>query len=472
MLFNSVQFFIFFGLVYSLYLVSRHRWQNRILLAASLIFYAAWDWRFLSLILLTVTTDYTVGLKIAGTEDPRKRKNYLLISLVSNLTILGFFKYFNFFIGNFEALLRTMGLPVSTPALHIVLPVGISFYTFQSLSYVIDIYRRDLKPTSRYFDYALYISFFPQLVAGPIERATHLLPQVLSPRKVTLEKFYSGCYLIFWGLFQKVFVADNLVKLVDPVFASGPPYDGFKVLTAVYAFAFQIYCDFAGYSNIARGLGQCMGFDIMFNFNLPYFSTNPREFWKRWHISLSTWLRDYLYIPLGGNRKGTWKTYRNLILTMLLGGLWHGASWTYIFWGAYHGLLLVIHRMSEPFFGTLRAVKKGFLEKTWFAVRVVFFFHFICLGWLFFRAKSIGQAFLMLKSLVYDFQLPPLPQTEGIIFSFLFFTLVLLLVQLFQYQKQDLMAIFKSNVPARASFYVVCFYLLIMYGASGDKAFI
>ena len=304
MLFNTLQFAIFFIIVYSLYLLFNHKWQNWMLLVASYIFYGAWDWRFLSLIFISTILDYICGLQIYKSRYLKRKRLFLFFSVFGNLAILGFFKYFNFFATNLQELLKIFGFSIHPHFLHIILPIGISFYTFQTMSYTIDIYRGRMAPTKKFFDLALFVAFFPQLVAGPIERAKHLLPQILVPRKLSLDKFYEGCYLIFWGLFQKVFIADNLAKIVDPVFAGNSPYNGIQVILALYAFAFQILCDFSGYSNIARGLGKCMGFDIMVNFNLPYFSTNPREFWRRWHISLSTWLRDYLYISLGGNRRG------------------------------------------------------------------------------------------------------------------------------------------------------------------------
>jgi len=347
------------------------------LLMASCFFYGSWNWRFLFLLFLTIAIDYFISLKIYNSEDSEKRKKFLLLSIVANLGVLGFFKYFNFFSESFQALANSLGFNLQPHLLNIVLPVGISFYTFQSLSYTIDVYRKELKPAKSIFDFALFVTYFPQLVAGPIERATHLLPQVLQPRKITLEQFYEGCYLIFWGLFQKIFIADNLAKMVNPVFSAAAPYDGVKVLSALYAFAFQIYCDFAGYSNMARGLGKCMGFDIMVNFNLPYFATNPRDFWRRWHISFSTWLRDYLYIPLGGNQKGPLITYRNIALTMLLGGLWHGANWRFVIWGGYQGLLLIIHRLLEPWLKQLPQPKSFIKEKLWLFARVAFFFHLI-----------------------------------------------------------------------------------------------
>ncbi len=303
MLFNSLTFALFFVVVYALYLVLRHKGQNRMLLAASCVFYGAWDWRFLFLMFVSITTDYLCGRAIARSREDAARKRYVAVGVCVNLGILGFFKYYNFFADNLCALLERVGFCGNLPVLNIILPVGISFYTFQSMSYLVDVYRREVRPVDSYWDYALFVSFFPQLVAGPIMRAKVLLPQILAPRVVTREKFADGGYLILLGLFQKVFVADNLGRFVDASFSSQAPYNGYLVLSTLYFFAFQIFCDFAGYSNIARGLGKCMGFEIMINFREPYFATNPREFWRRWHISLSTWLRDYLYIPLGGEQK-------------------------------------------------------------------------------------------------------------------------------------------------------------------------
>jgi D-alanyl-lipoteichoic acid acyltransferase DltB (MBOAT superfamily) len=443
------------------------------LLIASCIFYGAWDWRFLFLMFVSISTDYFCGIKIDESDDPKRRKLYLFISLFVSLAILGFFKYFNFFAASFETLLNSFGFKLHWRLLNIILPVGISFYTFQAMSYAFDIYRRELKPTKNYIDYALFVAYFPQLVAGPIMRARDLLPQVIHPRKVTLDGFYRGCYLIAWGLFQKVFVADNLAKIVDPVFAASAPYDGVKVLIALYAFAFQIFCDFAGYSNMARGLGACMGFDIMINFNLPYFSVNPREFWQRWHISLSTWLRDYLYIPLGGNRRGSLMTYRNLFITMLLGGLWHGANWTFVIWGAYHGFLLAAHRMLKPLFQKFSLSGKFFVGRIWFLLKVLFFFHLVCLGWLLFRATSIQQIFSMLQSL------------WSIVYSQEFFnnaielgkpvlqcTWLLLLVQIFQYRKNNLEIVFKWPAVIRGLLYTMVLYYIMVLGEFNGPEFI
>ena len=303
MLFNSIQFFVFFLIVYSLYLILNHKWQNRMLWLASYIFYGCWDWRFLSLIIISSGVDFYCGAKIDAANESCQRRKFLFVSVAVNLIILGFFKYFNFFVSSLNSLFIAFGLSIDIPILTIVLPVGISFYTFQTMSYTIDIYYKKIKPVDSFSDFCLFVAFFPQLVAGPIERAKNLLPQILRPRKVNLCDFYSGSYLIFWGIFLKVFIADNLAQVVDPIFIKEPPYMGKEVLVSLYAFSFQIFCDFAGYSNIAIGVARCMGFKLMNNFNLPYFSTNPSEFWQRWHISLSSWLRDYLYIPLGGNRE-------------------------------------------------------------------------------------------------------------------------------------------------------------------------
>lgn len=472
MSFNSVQFAVFFAIVYLLYLLLNHKGQNRMLLVASYVFYGCWDWRFLSLIAISTVVDYFCGLKIYGSRNTQKRKLFLCISICSNLTILGFFKYFNFFTENLYALLNGFGFSPDPVFLNIILPVGISFYTFQTISYSIDIYRGELNSTKKFLDFALFVSFFPQLVAGPIERAKNLLPQILSPRKLTADKFYEGCYLIFWGLFLKVFIADNLARVVDPVFSSSGPYDGVRVLLALYAFAFQIFGDFAGYSNIARGLAKCMGFDLMVNFNLPYFAVNPKDFWQRWHISLSTWFRDYLYIPLGGNRKGEWNTCRNLAITMLLCGLWHGAAWTFIVWGAYHALLQIIHKLLQPFFSKISIPKNVIIARLWFFTKVVFFFHVVCLGWLIFRAESMSQAFHMLHSMLFHFDLTRDVGQISIILQMVFFLGILLIVQSFQYLKNDLLIVLRANTPVRGMFYFICFCLLLIGGVRDGQEFI
>jgi len=471
MLFNSLQFAIFFIIVYGLYLALDHKRQNRMLLMASYIFYGAWDWRFLSLIFISTILDYICGLKIYKSQEIGKKRLFLFFSIFGNISILGFFKYFNFFASTLQVLLNRCGISIQPHFVQIILPIGISFYTFQTLSYTIDIYRNEIKPTEHFFDFALFVAFFPQLVAGPIERAKHLLPQILSPRKFRLSWFYEGSYLIFWGLYQKIFVADNLGRIADSFFATNPPYNGVKVLFATYAFAFQIFCDFAGYSNIARGLGRLMGFDIMINFKLPYFVTNPRDFWRKWHISLSSWLKDYLYIPLGGSKKGPFRTYRNLAITMLLGGLWHGASWKFAIWGVYHGVLLIIYRLLSPLIKKIPEPKGIVGKKIFFGVRVIFFFHLICLGWIIFRAQSMEQALNMLDGLLFNFSL----QTSWIthtVSRLLLFGLLLLGVQIFQYTKKNLMAVFKLNPAFQFFLYLSMLYSMLLLGVKNIEQFI
>ena len=334
------------------------------------------------------------------------RKLFITLSIVLNLTILGFFKYFNFFAENLVVL--TENLFNYTPGfatLHVVLPVGISFFTFQTMSHTIDVYRRKMDSTISLVELSVYVAFFPQLVAGPIERGEHLLPQFQRPRKVDSGQFREGMWLIFWGLYKKIVIADNIAQVVNTAFG---PYDkldfsvmstnGVYLLFAVYAFAIQIYCDFSGYTDIARGAARLMGFDIMLNFNLPYFSKSPSEFWQRWHISLSSWLRDYLYIPMGGNRKGSYRTIQNLMVTMLLGGLWHGAAWTFVIWGAFHGFILAVYRLaSVPFKGRQSTPLRSVLK-------VVVMFHLVCLGWLLFRAQNIETVHLFARNIITDFK--------------------------------------------------------------------
>ncbi len=388
MLFNSITFVIFFITVYAVYLLLKHKSQNVLLLLASYLFYAWWDWRFIILIFLTTLVDFNVARWISTATHP---KRYLIISLITHLCVLGFFKYFDFFVDSTLFLLDSIGFAADPVTLHVILPVGISFYTFQSISYVIDSYRRKVVPSENFLEYALYVSFFPQLVAGPIERFNNLMPQFQNKRIITRNHIHEGLWLILFGYYKKVVIADNLSILVDPVFDNPGSHSGAAVLTAVYAFALLIYGDFSGYTDIARGTAKLMGFNLSINFNLPYFANNPSDFWKRWHISLSSWLRDYLYIPLGGNKHGTADTLKNLMLTMLLGGLWHGAAWHYVLWGAYHGILLIGHRTLSPF------IKNRSPLNNWFSILLMF--HFTCLGWIIFRINHVSDLPILLTDL-------------------------------------------------------------------------
>jgi alginate O-acetyltransferase complex protein AlgI len=384
-----------------------------------------------------------------------------------NLGLLGTFKYYNFFAESLQAALARAGLAVPLAQLDVVLPIGISFYTFQSMSYVIDVYRRDLKPTRNLVEFATFVSFFPHLVAGPIMRPTALLPQIERPRTFDLHQFYHGCYLISWGLTKKVVVADNLAPLVNDLFGRWQTIDGGLALLAVYAFAFQIYGDFSGYTDAARGIAKCLGIELALNFNLPYFATSPQDFWARWHISLSTWLRDYLYIPLGGSRGGRLQLYRNLLLTMVIGGLWHGAAWTFVAWGLYQGLLLVAHRLAEPYLARIRPVEP--IDRAcWAGLRMIVTFHLVCLGWLLFRASSLEQAVGMLGAIVNNLVIPQqtylLPIAAAIV--------PLLAVQVVQYAARDLDVVLRTPWYVRSAFYTACFYAYVLGGELGGSQFI
>ncbi len=403
MVFNSFEFALFFPIVFAVYWLAGLRTQNAWLLIASYVFYGSWDWRFLSLILISTVVDYFVGQKIyerVENEDKQKARRWLLLSLVTNLGILAVFKYYDFFLGSLVALLGAVGIEPAVSTLNIILPVGISFYTFQTLSYSIDIYRGQLKPIRSPLVFAVFVAYFPQLVAGPIERARRLLPQLSQERNFRLADLIGGGRLVIIGLFKKVFVADNLAPYVDQIFSSGS-YTTADVMFAGLLFAFQIYADFSGYTDIARGISRMLGIELRLNFDYPYVSSSPQEFWRRWHISLSTWLRDYLYIPLGGNKGGQAATYRNLSLTMLLGGLWHGAAWNFVMWGGYQGLLLAVHRWISR----RRPAKPAVEGRDWSLIRVLkvaFFFQFVCYGWILFRAESGAQIAEMTRSL-FDF---------------------------------------------------------------------
>ena len=397
MIFNSFTFFIFLFVVLGLYYGLARRAQNILLLTASYFFYGWWDWRFLSLLLISTVVDYAVGLAIV--HQPAHKRGWLLLSMITNLGLLGFFKYFNFCVDSAAVLLAGMGFEPHLPVLRIILPVGISFYTFQTMSYTIDIYRGHLAPTRSLLDFSLFVSFFPQLVAGPIERATHLLPQFTRPRVVTRPMIESGCFLVLLGLFRKVVIADGVAPLANAVFASVADASGPELCLGAMFFAIQIYGDFAGYSDIARGSARLFGFDLMVNFAQPYLSRNITEFWRRWHISLSTWLRDYLYIPLGGNRRGIAATYRNLFLTMLLGGLWHGARWNFVIWGGLHGLYLAIHKSWL----SRRGRKPATAAVARFGGRelggIVLTFLLVDFTWIFFRCSSLAQAVDYIKGI-------------------------------------------------------------------------
>jgi alginate O-acetyltransferase complex protein AlgI len=395
MLFDSPVYLVFLTLVVMLYWRLGWRKQNLFLLAASYFFYGWWDWRFLALMLTSTLVDYSFALKIADSPNQRLRKTLLVTSLVMNFGFLGFFKYCNFFVDSFTHMLAFVGVhQVSTFFLKIILPPGISFYTFQEVAYIVDVYHGKQQPSRSLVDYALFISLFPHLIAGPIQRPSHLLPQVQRPREFDSRRFFDGLMLILLGLFRKCVIADNCALLANAAFGGQLGNNFFSLLIGVYAFAWQIYGDFAGYSDIARGSAQLLGFHFMVNFRQPYLASSLQDFWRRWHISLSTWLRDYLYIPLGGNRRGGRRTYVNLLVTMLLGGLWHGANWTFVVWGAVHGGWLAVERfLTQRVLGWRSEVDLGWAGR--FATLSI-----VGLAWVFFRASSVSQAGRMLAGIV------------------------------------------------------------------------
>lgn len=435
MLFNSSVFLVFFAAVYAAYLLLRrhHRLQNRLLLVASYVFYGWWDWRFLSLIVFSTCVDYVVGQRVHESEDERVRRRWLWVSVGTNLGLLAVFKYLGFFVDSAVALAAQLGWENAAPSLAIVLPVGISFYTFQTLSYTIDIHRRKLEPTRDVLDFALFVAFFPQLVAGPIERASAFLPQIAKPRKLDIAQVQLGLHLVVSGLAKKVLIADNAAVVSNQVFNGYTEYGGLDLLLGALAFTLQIYGDFSGYSDIARGLAKMMGFELMLNFRLPYFAVSPSDFWRRWHISLSSWLRDYLYISLGGNRGGAWKTYRNLSLTMLLGGLWHGAAWNFVLWGAFHGAILVVYRVV-PWLSRDPKLRLQGGEFALWGVRWAVMFALTVIGWVLFRAESWDQ-------IVWWFShvgLQPSGESFGFIRTLVLYGGPLALVQLLQGASGDL----------------------------------
>lgn len=403
MLFNSLDFALFLPVVFALYwLLNRFhvRYQNALIVAASYFFYGWWDWRFLSLILFSTLVDFTVGIKLENAKKPNLRKALLWTSIIVNLGFLGFFKYYNFFLDNFIQAFSFFGGEFTAQSLNIILPVGISFYTFQTLSYTIDVYKGNLKPTRDFVSFAAFVSFFPQLVAGPIERATNLLPQFYQHRKFDYNKAVDGMRQILWGFFKKVVIADNCAEYANMIFNNSGDHSGSTLLLGAVFFTFQIYGDFSGYSDIAIGVSRLFGFDLMKNFAFPYFSRDIAEFWRRWHISLSTWFRDYLYIPIGGSRGGKWMQVRNTFVIFIVSGFWHGANWTFIVWGALNAIYFLPLLLLNKNRSNLDIIGKGRLfprakEVGGMAISFVL----IIFAWIFFRADNLGHAFSYIQGI-------------------------------------------------------------------------
>lgn len=462
MLFNSWVFAAFFAITFPLYLIAR-RWvpvQNAILLIASYVFYGWWSWKFLVLIAISTAIDYVAGLRIAHASTEREKKRWVTLSVISNLSILGVFKYTNFFLDSLGELLTGLGLEGALPSLSIVLPVGISFYTFQSMSYTIDVYRGKTVAASSLLDFALYVAFFPQLVAGPIERSNRFLPQVQSPRRITMGGIETGVWLMVWGLFKKVVVADNAAAIANPIFDDLSAHSGAELWLGALAFTAQIYGDFSGYSDMARGLAKIMGFDLLLNFKLPYFAVSPSDFWRRWHVSLSSWLRDYLYIPLGGNRSGLAGTYRNLMLTMILGGLWHGAAWNFVIWGTFHGGILVLYRLLEGRPGPRLPPDRLWAD----LLRMSVMFPLTVIGWVIFRAQSVGdlRAFASGAFTSTDANVEILAASLGLLW------LPVLIVQIWQWAADDLLAPMRLPFVLRGMLYGALIAACVAF-ASGES---
>ena len=468
-------FFKFFIIVYSVTLTLSilssksngggltFRLHKLFLLGASYYFYAYWDWRFLSLIIASTLADYWTGQKIYRTSLPDSRRFFLFCSLAVNFGILGFFKYCNFFLDSANFLLADAGL--SIPFMEIVLPIGISFYTFQSMSYSLDIYFGKIEPVRIPIDFFLYVAFFPQLVAGPIVRASEFLPQLTKPVSCTVEYFFKGLQIFLYGLFLKVVVADNIAPIIDPIFKSPSAYDNLAIWTATLGYATQIFCDFCGYSEMAIGVALSIGYRLPINFRTPYLSISLFDFWRRWHISLSSWLRDYLYIPLGGNRKGLPRTCVNVFIVMLLGGLWHGANWRFILWGIWHGFGLLMNRILEHVVGSKLPNNALINFGKWLIT-----FIFVCFGWVLFRAETLDQAKIIYSKLLF---LEFTEMNPGFLNSqnLFFIPCMLLLHVWFAATKRD-SVFFKSGSFACHLFIVMTVLLIFLFAPLDHKGFI
>jgi len=474
MLFNSIDFALFLPLVFILYWFATKKnlkLQNALIVIASYVFYGWWDWRFLSLIIFSTLVDYTIGIYLGKETNKNKRKILLWISILVNLGFLGYFKYYNFFLDNFISAFSFFGHPINARSLNIILPVGISFYTFQTLSYSIDVYRKKLEPTADIISFAAFVSFFPQLVAGPIERATNLLPQFYKKRHFNYSRAVDGLRQILWGLFKKVVIADNCAAIVNTIFDNHQDYSGSTLLLGAIFFAFQIYGDFSGYSDIAIGTARLFGFNLKQNFAFPYFSRDIAEFWRRWHISLSTWFRDYLYIPLGGSRGSKSKVIRNVFIIFIVSGFWHGANWTFIIWGALNAIYflpLLLANKNRNHIEVVAFNKKYPSIKT--LLNILLTFGLTTLAWIFFRAENINHAFQYIKGICNTslFSIPEIRPTDLIILLISFIG-----IEWLGRRNQYALETFglKWKTPIRICFYYVLIFLIFWFSGN-DQTFI
>ncbi len=480
MLFNSLQYAVFLPLLFIihwLFASKSLKRQNFILIFASYFFYAFWDYRFLFLLLLSTLIDYGTGLKIADSKTEKSRKVWLSISLILNLGLLGYFKYFNFFIESFTPLIETFGFKASLPVFQIILPVGISFYTFHGLSYVIDIYKRKIQPTKDFVEYSLFVCFFPLLVAGPIERATHLLPQLKRLRVFEHKEAVKGLKQILWGLFKKLVIADNCAEYANYIFDNYQNFHGSTLLLGAIFFAFQIYGDFSGYSDIAIGTANLFGIELFRNFSYPYFSRDIAEFWRRWHLSLTSWFRDYVYIPLGGSKGTLIHKLRNVFIIFIISGFWHGANYTFIAWGALNALYFVPLLLLNKNRDHKEIVAKGkSFPSLREAVQITFTFLLVAFAWIFFRSTSIENAFHYISNL-FSGSLFSNPFFEPKIKKSLLTLLLILFFQIIEWKgREDQFAIenalFKQSTFIRWSFYSFLIFLMGMYMNAVTSPFI
>lgn len=480
MLFNSLDFAIFLPIVFAVYWIFATKSlvrQNFIIVLSSYVFYGWWDWRFLSLILFSTLVDYTVGLQLKKTEQPKRRILLLWISIGANIGLLGFFKYYNFFIDNFVSAFSVFGAEIQPNTLNIILPVGISFYTFQTLSYTIDVYRSKLEPTTNFMAFAAFVCFFPQLVAGPIERATHLLPQFYKLSEFNYAKAIDGLRQILWGLFKKMVIADNCARYANMIFNDSADYNGSALVLGVVFFAFQIYGDFSGYSDIAIGSARLFGFDLKQNFAFPYFSRDIAEFWRRWHISLSTWFRDYVYIPLGGSRGSKWQQVRNVFVIFLISGFWHGANWTFLAWGFLNALyflpLLLLQRNRKH---TNVVAEHRWLPSFKELIAILFTFCITTLAWVFFRAESIADAIDYLWT-IFSLELFEMPNIKDgrnmlpLVILLFMFNVIEWLGRSNAFALEQIGEAVKTRF-ARWSFYVFLIFLIGMFMITEETPFI
>lgn len=474
MLFQSIEFLIFLPIVFLLYwfVFKRLKYQNMLVLIASYVFYGWWDWRFLILIAITSALSYLSGILIKKFDDSPKKTKWISVgNIILNLLILCVFKYFNFFVGSFVQLFNLFGMHLDWASASIILPVGISFYTFQALSYTIDVYRKKIKPTRDAVAFFAYISFFPQLVAGPIERSTNLLPQFQKERTFTCENGVSGLRQMLWGFFKKIVIADQCAKYVDVVFADYASQNGNTLLLAVFLFSIQIYADFSGYSDIAIGTAKLFGIKLMRNFNNPYFSRDIAEFWRRWHISLTTWFRDYVYIPLGGSRVSKAKIIRNTFIIFLLSGLWHGANWTFIAWGSYHAILflpLILLEKNRKYITNIN--ENQWLPNVKELLQMLITFILVAIGWIFFRSTTISDAFAFIQNIFNPTVLDSVLLVKGLnINILLIFILIMALFEWFNRNREFGFEISKWNIVVRHILYWALLFAIIFYIAENES---